>query len=295
MWQFVKWRGREYGLTQTRTTDDRLDPEKATRAAAHHLRDLYNQFGDWYLALAAYNCGPGCVSRAVERTGYADFWKLRDLNALPKETQNYVPAILAVTIMAKNAKDYGLDDIDADAPLAYDTLKLDAATNLALVADALELPVSEIRALNPALLRSSAPAGYQLRVPKGGAAALAVALANIPLERRASVRIHRVERGETIEDIARRYHAAPSAISAANNNLIDAPEAGDVLIIPAAYHETNAATKRVKAKSTGAKSRVSSHSKPRSAASSAHSQRVPSKVLHRRAQTPRIKTAQAAN
>ena len=295
MWQFVKWRGREYGLTQTRTTDDRLDPEKATRAAAHHLRDLYNQFGDWYLALAAYNCGPGCVSRAVERTGYADFWKLRDLNALPKETQNYVPAILAVTIIAKNAKDYGLDDIDADAPLEYDTLKLDAATNLALVADALELPVSEIRALNPALLRSSAPAGYQLRVPKGSAAALAVALANIPLERRASARIHRVERGETLEDIARRYHAAPSAISAANDNLIDAPAAGDVLIIPAAYHETDAATKRVKAKSTGAKSRVSSHSKRRSTASSVRSQRVPSKVLHGRAQTPRIKTARAAN
>ena len=84
MWQFVQFRGQEYGLMQGPGTDDRLDPEKATRAAAHHLHDLYAAFGDWYLAMAAYNCGPGCVQRAVERTGYADFWELRRLNALPK-------------------------------------------------------------------------------------------------------------------------------------------------------------------------------------------------------------------
>ena len=83
--------------------DDRLDPEKATRAAARHLRDLYTHFGDWYLAIAAYNCGPGGVERAVERTGYADFWELRSRGAIPMETTNYVPIILAMTIMAKNA------------------------------------------------------------------------------------------------------------------------------------------------------------------------------------------------
>jgi membrane-bound lytic murein transglycosylase D len=288
MWQFVLWRGREYGLTQTRTTDDRLDPEKATRAAARHLRDLYNQFGDWYLALAAYNCGPGCVARAVERTGYADFWKLRDLEALPKETRNYVPAILAVTIMAKNSKDYGLDEADPEPPLAYDTLKLESTTNLALVADALERPVSEIRELNPALLRGSAPAGYELHVPKGTAATLALALTNIPLARRATARIHRVERGETLADIARRYHAPASAISEANGDLTEAPEAGDVLIIPAAYHEP--ATAKPPSRSKAAKPRVSSRS-TRSKVSAAHARRVPPSVLHRRAQSPRLKTA----
>ena len=86
MWQFVKFRGREYGLMQTPYSDDRLDPEKATRSAARHLRDLYTKFGDWYLAIAAYNCGPGNVEKAVERTGYADFWELRSRRTLPIET-----------------------------------------------------------------------------------------------------------------------------------------------------------------------------------------------------------------
>src|ERR1700728_1568011 len=145
-------------------TDDRLDPERATRAAAKHLHDLYAMFGDWYLAMAAYNCGPGCVQRAVERTGYADFWELRRLNALPKETSNYVPVILAMTIMAKNAKDYGLDHLEMEPALEFDTIEMQTATHLALVADAVERPLSELRELNPALVRSMAPAGYSIHV-----------------------------------------------------------------------------------------------------------------------------------
>ena len=91
--------------------DERQDPEKSTRAAAHHLKDLYSEFGDWYLAMAAYNSGPGTVQQAVKRTGYADFWELYKRNVLPKETRNYVPIILAVTIMAKNPAQYGLDEL----------------------------------------------------------------------------------------------------------------------------------------------------------------------------------------
>jgi membrane-bound lytic murein transglycosylase D len=120
MWQFLKWRGNQYGLKQTSYTDDRMDPEKATRAAAHHLRDLYHEFGDWYLAIAAYNCGPGTVEKAVERTGYADFWELRARGVLPAETTNYVPIILAMTIMEKNAAGYGSTSLD---PLEYDTVE----------------------------------------------------------------------------------------------------------------------------------------------------------------------------
>ncbi len=129
MWQFVKFRGNEYGLAQTPYSDERLDPEKATRAAARHLHDLYNEFGDWYLAIAAYNCGPGNIEKAVERTGYADFWALRDRGALPKETTNYVPIILAMTIMSKNAAAYGLDQIVPDAAIEYDTIVTQSPTN----------------------------------------------------------------------------------------------------------------------------------------------------------------------
>ena len=135
MWQFVKFRGNQYGLAQTASSDDRFDPEKATRAAARHLKDLYTEFGDWYLAIAAYNCGPGCVEKAVERTGYADYWELRARHAIPAETTNYVPIILAMTIMAKNAPEYGLDQVVPEQPWQFDTVRLTAPTNLALISD----------------------------------------------------------------------------------------------------------------------------------------------------------------
>ena len=240
MWQFVQWRGREYGLQQTAVTDDRMDPERATRAAARHLRDLYTQFGDWYLAMAAYNCGPGCVDRAVQRTGFADFWELRNRNALPRDTMNYLPAILAVTIMAKNPKDYGLEILDPDEPVEYDTISLTSQTNLALVADALSRPVSEVQELNPALLKTVAPAGYQLHVPKGTSAALVSALDIVPEARRATWRMHRVERGETIAEIAKRFAVPAGAIAEANNTASQVPEAGDLLVIPASYQREHA-------------------------------------------------------
>jgi membrane-bound lytic murein transglycosylase D len=234
MWQFVKFRGQEYGLMQTPYLDDRLDPEKATRSAARHLRDLYAHFGDWYLAIAAYNCGPGNVQRAVERTGYADFWELRKRRVLPIETTNYVPIILAMTIMAKNAKAYDLDGVVPEPALEYDVATISSPTHLALVADLTETPVSEIQALNPALLKSLAPAGYQLNVPRGTGVALVAALETVPSERRASWRVHKVASGETLAMIGKRYGASPSVIAAANRMESEAPETGDRLAIPQA-------------------------------------------------------------
>lgn len=257
MWQFVQFRGREYGLMQGPGTDDRLDPEKATRAAAKHLHDLYAMFGDWYLAMAAYNCGPGCVQRAVERTGYADFWELRRLNALPHETANYVPLIVALTIMAKNPKDYDLENLDTDRPVEYETMDLEAPTSLALVADASDRPVSEIQDLNPGLLKLAAPAGYQLRVPKGSLVAVRMALELVPANHRADWRIHRVVPGETLADIAHRYSTALFALTSANQRAAldtpDAPVAGDLLVVPVASHVS-----RVPARSAVS----SSHGKP---------------------------------
>src|SRR6202167_2755486 len=135
IWQFMASRGRGYGLYHNQWVDDRQDPEKSTRAAAHHLKDLYNQFGDWYLAMAAYNSGPGSVQAAVKRTGYADFWQLYKRNVLPKETRNYVPIIMAMTIMTKNPSQYGLDTINKDRPAESDTVTINYPVDLRLVAE----------------------------------------------------------------------------------------------------------------------------------------------------------------
>jgi membrane-bound lytic murein transglycosylase D len=246
MWQFVKFRGQEYGLMQGPGTDDRLDPEKATRAAAHHLHDLYALFGDWYLAMAAYNCGPGCVQRAVERTGYADFWELRRLNALPHETANYVPLILALTIMAKNPKDYDLDNLEFDRPIEYESMDLEMPTSLALVADAADRPVSEIQDLNPALLKLIAPAGYQLRVPKGTLPTVMTALDLVPANHRVDWRMHRVVAGETLADIAHRYATPLASLTSANQRATAAgPEPGDLVVVPTAAHVRPAASRAV--------------------------------------------------
>ncbi len=230
MWQFVSWRGKQYGLEQSASFDDRLDPEKATRSAARHLKDLYAQFGDWYLSMAAYNCGPGCVDKAVQRTGYADFWELRSRNAIPRETSNYVPIILAMTIMAKNPKAYGLEDIDVEPAVEFDTFAMTAPTHLALVADLVDRPVPELRELNPALLRNVAPAGYELKVPKGTQPMLEAGLAAVPAPRRASCRVHRISSGETLTSIAKQYRVSVATLSAANGG--GSVNAGDLLLVP---------------------------------------------------------------
>ena len=257
MWQFMKFRGNEYGLKQSNLTDERYDPEKATRAAARHLHDLYNEFGDWYLAIAAYNCGPGCVERAIERTGYADYWELRARKAIPAETTNYVPIILAMAIMAKSPAEYGIDKVVPEPTQEYDTVALGADTNLPLVGDLIDTPLPELQQLNPSLLRSSAPAGFELKVPKGVGATLTEGLDKIAAERRASWRVHRVQQGETLATIAQKYNSQTRAIVAANTLQDGSPELGDQLLIPAAFRESVAArTTAAKAKAPLARRRA---------------------------------------
>jgi membrane-bound lytic murein transglycosylase D len=274
MWQFLSWRGQQYGLMQTRYTDERMDPEKATRAAARHLRDLYQEFGDWYLAIAAYNCGPGTVEKAVERTGYADFWELRSIGALPAETTNYVPIILAMTIMEKNAAEYGLENIQLDPSLEYDTVELNAATSLSLVADITDTPLTELAALNPAVLRNIAPENYSLHVPKGTAKQLVAALQMIPAERRASWRMHRVATGETLASIGRQYGISPSSIVSANNLEDDDALEGDLLLIPAAARP-DPPSAPARRSTTSRKTAASSKSRTRNATVSVSSKKKP--------------------
>ena len=282
MWQFVAFRGQQYGLMQTGYGDDRLDPEKATRAAARHLRDLYNEFGDWYLAIAAYNCGPVVVEKAVERTGFADFWELRNRRVLPAETTNYVPIILAMTIMAKNAPEYGLDSINPEPAMEYDTVEVTTPTHLALVADVLEAPLSELGSLNPALLKGAAPGNYALHVPKGTANTVMSALEMIPTERRASWRVHKVQGGETLAAIGKRYNTTVSSIVAANRLLADGPLPGDRLVIPAPLVESRTARaparRTVARRSPGTSARSTAARPAAKTAAAGAARRAPSKT-----------------
>ncbi len=218
IWQFMGSRAKGYGLERNMWVDERQDPEKSTRAAAHHLKDLYNQFGDWYLAMAAYNSGPGTVQSAVKRTGYADFWELYKRNVLPKETRNYVPIILAETIMAKNPAQYGLDSLVPDAPIPYDTVKVHYAVDLRLVAECVDAPAATLEDLNPSLLRLVTPKDedFNLRVPSGTKSQYLEAINAIPKDMRVWWRYHEVEPGETLSSLARTYRTTASAIARAN-------------------------------------------------------------------------------
>ncbi len=236
MWQFMPFAG-AYGLERNGYFDERFDPEKSTIAYAKYMKYLYEQFGDWYLAMAAYDWGAGNVQRAVARTGYADFWQLYRHNALPGETKNYVPGILAAVIMAKNPKQYGLTDVVADAPVHSDIVTTEYSISLPLVADVTNSSVQEIVALNPALLRLSTPRDipYDLHLPAGTKQMYLDRMKDIPEANRASWRFHVVKQGETLDEIATEMHTRVSEIATVNEiPQGDPPKPGDELVIPEA-------------------------------------------------------------
>ena len=234
LWQFIPSSGRIYGLEKTWWVDDREDPEKATRAAARQLRDLYQMFGDWYLAMAAYDAGPLTIQRAVERTGYADFWELYKRNVLPKETRNYVPIILALTLISKDPARYGVE-VDPESADVADDVKPGHPIDLRLVAETIDCDLDALRALNPELLRLVTPSDpeFVLHLPSGTAERFYAEIAAIPPDKWVSWRQHRVEEGETLSSIAQQYRIGVATIAEANSLDAHAPlEAGTRLIIP---------------------------------------------------------------
>jgi membrane-bound lytic murein transglycosylase D len=229
-------RARGYGLSHSMWVDDRQDPEKSTRAAARHLKDLYNQFGDRYHAMAAYNSGPGTVQAAVKRTGYADFWELYRRNVLPKETRNYVPIILAVTIMTKNPSQYGLDDVVMERPADYDTVTINYPVDLRLVAECVNSTPSELQDLNPSLLRLTTPrAGkFELHLPARTKDEYQTAIASFPTDMRLWWRYHTVHPGDTLDSLARNYRSTAKSIVSANHLEGTELDADAKLVIPVA-------------------------------------------------------------
>ncbi len=249
MWQFMPYG--DYGLVRNAWVDERFDPGKSTIAYARYIKELHEQFGDWYLAMAAYDWGAGKVQRAVQRTGYADFWELYQRNVLPAETKNYVPIILAAAIMAKNPTQYGLSDLTTDPPLRTDTVTTDSSISLYLVADMVGTTVDEIQKLNPSLLQMSTPRdfSYDLRLPVGTAPLFQQRLALIPEDHRDAWRFHIATADDTLASIAQTFHVTTRALVAANHlRTDDALNAGESLVVPTAPPPIKSARRRYRAR-----------------------------------------------
>lgn len=217
VWQFIAATGKRFGLAQDWWVDERSDPEKATRAAARYLKQLYDMFHDWNLALAAYNAGEGKVLRGINRYNTNDFWELARTRAFKRETKNYVPMIHAAIVVAKSPARYGFT-VDPQAAPAFDTVAVQGAVDLRVVAECGESEVGAIRELNPELRRLATPAKrtFTLKVPVETGDAIAACLATLPPEKRVSFRTHVIARGETLSSVARLYGSRVKDIAEAN-------------------------------------------------------------------------------
>jgi len=246
-WQFMPGTAKMNGLATSWWLDERRDLEMSTHAAARYLKRLHDEFGDWALVLAAYNSGEGRVRRQIRLTGHTDYWQHR----LPRQTVNYVPKFIAAARIGEDPAAYGFA-IDPPRPLAYETLPVDDATDLGLIAECAGVDRARVLALNPGLLREATPPGvkaYPVRVPSGTAARAARELRKVPSDQRLTWRRHRVERGETLSQIASRYGTSVRDIVRVNKmrdaNLI---RPGDQLLIPMPAELRESAQARAKEK-----------------------------------------------
>lgn len=265
IWQFIKGTGKLYGLDGNWWYDDRRDVEKATRAAAQHLRDLYNEFNDWHLVIAAYNSGAGRVKSAIRRSGTNVFWFLR--NYLPKETRNYVPQYIAAAVIAMNPEKYGFE-IVPDPPLEYDVVRINECVDLKIIAECAETDVETIRELNPSLIQSCTPPGsygFDLKIPSGKLEVFQTKYAQVPEDKKRDWAIHTVRKGETLSTIAKKYGLPKSLIAELNNISPKAKlRVGRTIIIPGilksgvslTHLENEDLTKNQKSKRISVKDRV---------------------------------------
>jgi len=220
VWQFMRGTGIENGLRHDWYIDERSDPEKATIAAAKYLSTLSKMFeGDWHLALASYNGGPGRVQRAMKRGRLSDFWDLAaKANLLPRETREYVPMILAAVVIARNPAQYGFEFEPEPLP-AYQFVTLPGPVDLRRIAEWTDTSIDEIQALNPELRRWTTPVkdrSYALKVPVGAAEILSARIEETAATDLASLKWYTVRKGETLATIARNLHVSRTDLAEAN-------------------------------------------------------------------------------
>ena len=238
MWQFMRGTALENGLQHDWYIDERADPEKATRAAAKYLKTLYSMFGDWHLALASYNGGPGRVQRAIKRSGRPDFWKLSATSRyLPRETRDYVPLILAAIVIARNPAQYEMEVAPFEAP-AFETVTVSGAVDIRRVAEWAGAPVQDIQDLNPELRRWTTPireSEYELKVPVGAAVVINTRLSEQSPTDRAPLSHYTVKKGETLLSISKKLGVSRSDLAEANYlSTKSRVQTGQQLVIPRA-------------------------------------------------------------
>lgn len=232
IWQFIPSTGRRYGLRVDRFVDERRDPWRATDAALDFLSALYLRFGDWRLAMAAYNCGEGCIDRAIRRAGHNNYWQL----PIPNETRNYVPRIFAAAILAKRPEIHGFQ-YQPWEPLSADTFTVEGGISLTKIADAIGAPAESLALLNPSLIKGMTPPAHEswtLRLPPGSRGRFDSVYLTLDrsFEAPQPVRFtYRLRRGETLAHVARRYGVTVASLKSWNNIRNKRVRAGRTLVV----------------------------------------------------------------
>jgi membrane-bound lytic murein transglycosylase D len=250
LWQFIRSTGRMYDLEVSFWVDERRDPEKATEAALRYLSDLHEQFGSWYLAAAAYNGGPGRVSRGLARTGGGTFWDLADARLLRSETRNYVPKIIAAAIIGHDPERYGFHGLQPESPIAFEIVTVPDATSFDVLAEAAGTDEETIRDLNPQFPQRVTPPDreVQLKVPAGTGPVFETRYALVPADERVTWTFHVVARGQTLGGIGDAYGVSVTALRAANGNIDPRRlQIGQRLVIPRPARPGGSATRSASA------------------------------------------------
>jgi membrane-bound lytic murein transglycosylase D len=249
LWQFMEPTARRYGLKVNRWVDERLDPLKSTLAAADYLKDLFTQFGSWFLAQAAYNAGEVRVARAVQSSGSDDFWTIVRGRLLKEETKRFVPAIQAAALIAREPVRYGFEVAPA-LPEPFDVVTVPFSLELSVIAKLSEISLEVLRGLNPELLRSATPPGslYSLKVPQRSGERVGERLGQLSASDGLRWTIHRVRRGQSLQDVARIHRTSPHRLREINGLTASTLRPGTELVVPVLLPAKTAAFKN---KSTG--------------------------------------------